>query len=145
MNERNRMPILVLAAASFALLGAGCSDRTPNTTSSAPSTTYAPSTPATTVGEKMDKAADKVATATDKATTNAAVAIDDTAITTKVKAAVLAEPGLQSLKIEVDTKDAVVTLAGTVDSPALKERAAQIAQNVGGVRSVVDNLIVKAS
>lgn len=144
MNQRNRMPILVLAAASFALLGAGCSDRTPNTTSSAPSTTYAPSTSPTT-GDKIGAAADRVATATDKATANAAVAIDDTAITTKVKAAVLAEPGLQSLKIEVDTKDAVVTLAGTVDSPALKERATQIAQNVGGVRRVVDNLVVKSS
>ena len=137
MNERNRMPLLVLAAASFALFGAGCSDRTPTSTSSP--------TSAPTVGQKMDRAGDKVASATDKATVNAAAAIDDTTITTKVKAAVLAEPGLETLKIEVDTKDAVVTLNGTVDSPALKARAMQIAQNVGGVRQVVDNLVVKAS
>ena len=90
MNERNRMPMLVLAAASFALFGAGCSDQTPTSTSS---TTTAP-----TVGQKMESAADKVANATDKATVNAAAAIDDATITTKVKAAVLAEPGLKSLQ-----------------------------------------------
>jgi osmotically-inducible protein OsmY len=137
MNERKRMPILVLAAASFALIGAGCSDPTPTTTSRA--------TPPPTVAQKMESAGDKMATATDKATVNAAATIDDATITTKVKAAVLAEPGLKSLKIDVDTKDAVVTLNGTVESPALKERATQIAQNVGGVRQVVDNLVVKSS
>jgi osmotically-inducible protein OsmY len=137
MNERTRMPMLVLAAASFALIGAGCSDQTPTSTSS--------TMPPPTVGQKMESAADKMATATDKATVSAAAAIDDATITTKVKAAVLAEPGLKSLKIDVDTKDAVVTLNGTVESPALKERAMQIAQNVGGVRQVVDNLVVKAS
>jgi len=133
MNERNRIP-LILAVAGFALIGAGCSDPTPTSTSTRP-----------TVGQKMESAADKVATTTDRATANAAAAIDDATITTKVKAAVLAEPGLKSLKIDVDTKDAVVTLAGTVDTPELKQRATQIAQNVGGVRSVVDNLVVKAS
>ena len=138
MTNRNRIPMLVLAAASFALVGAGCSDPTP--------TAKAPAAPAgTTMGQKLDSTADKIASKTDSATANAAAAIDDATITTKVKAAVLAEPGLQSLKIDVDTKDAVVTLAGTVDSPALKERATKIAQNVGGVRSVVDNLVVKSS
>ena len=132
MNERNRMPLLVLAAASFALIGAGCSDPTPTSTSP-------------TVGQRMESAGDKVASTTDRATANAAAAIDDATITTKVKAAVLAEPGLKSLQIDVDTKDAVVTLAGTVDTPELKQRATQIAQNVGGVRSVVDNLVVKSS
>lgn len=132
MNERNRMPLLVLAAAGFALIGAGCSDPTPTSTSP-------------TVGQKMESKADKVASTTDRATASAAAAVDDATITTKVKAAVLAEPGLKSLQIDVDTKDAVVTLAGTVDTPELKQRATQIAQNVGGVRSVVDNLVVKSS
>jgi osmotically-inducible protein OsmY len=137
MNESKRMPLLVLAAASFALIGAGCSDQETTTTSRA--------TAPPTASQKMESAADRVATATDKATANAAAAVDDATITTKVKAAVLAEPGLKSLKIDVDTKDAVVTLNGTVESPALKERAMQVAQNVGGVRQVVDNLVVKPS
>jgi len=36
-----------------------------------------------------------------------------------------------------------VTLSGTVDTPVLKDRAMQIAQQVDGVKSVVDNLSVK--
>ena len=71
--------------------------------------------------------------------------IDDATITTKVKAAVLAEPGLKSLQINVDTRDGNVTLNGTVETPALKERAMQVAQAVEGVKSVSDQLVVKAS
>ncbi len=68
---------------------------------------------------------------------------DDTAITAKVKAAILAEPGLKSLQINVDTKDATVTLTGNVDSDMLRDRAKQIAMATEGVKNVVDNLSVK--
>ena len=71
------------------------------------------------------------------------MAADDTAITAKVKAAILAEPGLKSLQINVDTKDATVTLSGNVDSDMLRDRAKQIATSTEGVRNVVDNLTVK--
>ena len=81
---------------------------------------------------KTGQAADKIAMAT-----------DDTAITAKVKAAILAEPGLKSLQINVDTKDATVTLSGNVDSDMLRDRAKQIATSTEGVRNVVDNLTVK--
>jgi len=56
----------------------------------------------------------------------------------------MAEPGLHATEIAVDAKDGVVTLSGTVDSPPLKERAKQVASNVSGVRSVVDNLTAKS-
>ena len=108
-----------------------------------------------TVGQRVDRTTDKMAAQTNSATekiadkTSAAAnktaeVIDDTAITTKVKTAILAEPGLKSLEINVDTKDAVVTLSGTVDSAPMKERAKEIATNVSGVRSVVDNLTTKS-
>jgi len=48
------------------------------------------------------------------------------------------------MDIGVDTKNGVVTLTGAVDSPPLKERANQVASNVSGVRSVVDNLSAKS-
>jgi osmotically-inducible protein OsmY len=86
-----------------------------------------------------------VAASTERATKETAVVVDDAAITTKVKSAVFAEPGLKTLQINVDTKNAVVTLSGTVDTPALKERAMQITQSVEGVRSVVDNLSIKST
>ena len=129
ISTRNRMTIAAAIIAGVALASAGCSDRHP----------------AETTGQKIDRAADKVAAATDRATTQAAIAVDDTAITTKVKTAVLAEPGLKSLQIDVDTKNGVVTLSGTVDNAMLKDRANQIAQNVSGVKSVVDNLAVKST
>ena len=84
--------------------------------------------------DKTDQVANKVATAA-----------DDSAITAKVKAAILAEPGLKSLQIDVDTKDATVTLSGSVDSDMLRDRAKQIALSTEGVRDVVDNLSIKAS
>jgi len=78
-------------------------------------------------------------------TDKVATAVDDTAITAKVKSALMAEPGLKSLKIDVDTKNATVTLSGSVDSDASRAKAKQVAQSVSGVSSVVDQLTVKSS
>ena len=93
----------------------------------------------------MDRATDKVAAATKETANKVENVADDAAVTTKVKAAILAEPGLKSLQINVDTKDAVVTLEGTVDNDSLKQRAVQIANSTTGVRQVVDKLSVKSS
>jgi len=71
-------------------------------------------------------------------------AVDDAAITAKVKTAIMAEPGLKSMEINVDTKDVVVTLTGTVPSAPLKDRPKEIATNVSGVRSVQDNLVARS-
>jgi hyperosmotically inducible protein len=141
MNTRTRTQLLALFAAGTVMFAAGCDQRnstnpstsstaTPPATSSAPSTTKS----ASTTGDKM-------ATATQKAGDK----VDDAAITTKVKTALMAEPGLRSLEINVDTHDNVVTLNGTVDSQEKKQRAMQIAQGVEGVKSVSDNLVVKPS
>ena len=136
MQKRHSMTVLAAALAGIALFGAGCSDQQPSGT----------------VGQKIDRAGDKMATATENAgnkiaaaTDKTAAAIDDATITTKVKTAVLAEPGLKTLQIDVDTKNGVVMLSGTVDSTALKERAAQVAQAVNGVKSVDNNLTVKGT
>ena len=97
-----------------------------------------------TVGQKLDRATDKVAATTDQAASKAAEVMDDSALTAKVKAAILAEPGLRSLQIGVETRGAVVTLSGTVDTPPLVDRAKQLAMSVSGVRDVVDKLVVKS-
>ena len=129
MQKQFSMTVLAAALAGVALFGAGCSDR--NSTD--------------TVGQKVDRTANKMATATDNATAKAAAAIDDATITTKVKTAVLAEPGLKTLQIDVDTKNAIVSLSGNVDTTQVKARAAQLAETVPGVRSVVNNLVVKGT
>jgi hyperosmotically inducible protein len=138
IHAHKRMTLLAAIVAGTALMSGGCSDRHPGETAGQ-------KLPAETAGQKLDRSADKVAAATERATKETAVVVDDAAITTKVKTAVFAEPGLKTLQINVDTKDGVVTLSGTVDTPVLKERAMTIAQHVDGVRSVVDNLAIKST
>ena len=57
----------------------------------------------------------------------------------------LAEPGLKSQQINVATKDATVTLSGTVDSDIARDRAKQIALSTDGVKNVVDNMNAKST
>ena len=66
--------------------------------------------------------------------------IDDTNITATVKAKLAAEKVSTLTRIEVDTIRGVVHLTGIVDTAAQRARAEQIASQVGGVRSVVNNL-----
>ena len=68
----------------------------------------------------------------------------DSATTVKIKSALLADPEIKSLRIDVDTKDGAVTLSGSVPSAANAERAATVAKGVDGVRSVASRLTVKA-
>jgi osmotically-inducible protein OsmY len=69
--------------------------------------------------------------------------IDDSAITTKVKAELAGDSGLSSFAISVETYDRVVQLSGFVNTEAVKARAAQVAAGVAGVRSVRNDLVVK--
>jgi osmotically-inducible protein OsmY len=69
--------------------------------------------------------------------------VDDAAITAKVKAAILNEPGLKSLQISVETYKDVVQLSGFVDNAQSKTRAGQVAAGVAGVKSVRNDLVVK--
>ena len=68
--------------------------------------------------------------------------IDDTTITTEIKAKLTADTLSNLTKIGVNTRDGVVTLTGDVDSLERKARAAQIASSIRGVRQVVDNVQV---
>jgi len=64
----------------------------------------------------------------------------DGAITAKVKAALIADPAVDAMRIDVDTQAAVVTLSGQLPDTAQSERAAQIARGVEGVKSVENRL-----
>ncbi len=69
--------------------------------------------------------------------------IDDSAITTKVKAAILNEPSLKVLQISVETFKGEVQLSGFVDSEQSVKKAGEVAGGVAGVKSVKNNLVVK--
>lgn len=70
---------------------------------------------------------------------------DDSALTAKVKAAIVAEPELSVLDIKVDTANGVVTLSGTIDTPQKLDRATQVVQAVDGVKTVNNQLSLKGA
>ena len=69
--------------------------------------------------------------------------IDDTVITTKVKAAIFHEPTLKATEINVETFKGVVQLSGFVSSPANVNKAIELAGSVKGVKSVKNDMRVK--
>jgi osmotically-inducible protein OsmY len=69
--------------------------------------------------------------------------IDDSVITTKVKAAVLNEPSLKSAEINVETFKGVVQLSGFVGSQAAIDKAVEVARGVKGVQSVKNDMRIK--
>ena len=69
--------------------------------------------------------------------------VDDTVITTKVKAAILGEPTLKVAEINVETFKGTVQLSGFVRDAADVGKAAEVARGVKGVKSVKNDLRVK--
>jgi len=73
----------------------------------------------------------------------ASEAVSDASITTKVKTSLLADPDVSGLRIDVDTRDGVVTLTGTVSSSAERNRALDLAGKVENVKRVEDKLTLR--
>ena len=69
--------------------------------------------------------------------------VDDSVITTKVKAAIFNEPSLKSAEINVETFKGAVQLSGFVSSQAAISKAVAVARSVGGVSSVKNDMRVK--
>jgi hyperosmotically inducible protein len=71
-------------------------------------------------------------------------AADDTAITTKVKSSLLADPVVSATAIDVDTTGGSVSLNGVVRSEQERQRAIQLARSTEGVKQVdARNLVVR--
>ena len=118
-----------LMAAAAAMMIAGCSKQ------NAQSDEVAQNKNQTTV----QQAANDIKQSADKV----AAGIDDSTITAKVKAALVAEPDLSALHINVDTADGVVTLTGSTDAPQKIKHAEQVAQTVNGVKKINNELVVQ--
>src|ERR671937_265423 len=73
----------------------------------------------------------------------AACSQTDAGITTSVKSKFASDDVVKASQIDVTTQDHVVTLTGSVDTAAAKERAVEIARTTKGVQSVTDNLTVR--
>ena len=74
----------------------------------------------------------------------AACSASDPGITTAVKGKLAADDTVKAYRIDVDTKDRVVTLSGEVDNAVSMARAVELARGVDGVREVVDNTSIVA-
>jgi hyperosmotically inducible protein len=106
------------------------------------------------IGDKTKEVAQDAAEKTKEAVTEAAdkgkeivsatgEKITDGWITTKVKAKFADDKLLKDSKVEVETKERVVTLKGNVASTDAKKRAAMIAEGTEGVLRVVDEVVVR--
>lgn len=149
-----RIPIALAALGSVALLALVACDR---------ETTTQARKQAEGVGQKVDQALDrtqdklaaagektqqklaetgeKVAATVKDAATSAS--LGDAAITASIKADFLKDPDLSVLKIDVDTRDGVVTLNGLAENEAARRRAEQLAGAIKGVKEVRNYLTVK--
>jgi osmotically-inducible protein OsmY len=110
-------------AAAVVLIGlAGCNRETPYQTGSS---TQRPTT-----------------SAMGSAGQNLSAKVDDAKIVTKVKSGLASDKNISALKINVDSRDGVVTLTGSVPNAAAQARAVQIARDTKDVRSVENQLKV---
>lgn len=69
--------------------------------------------------------------------------IDDAVITTKVKAALLADEGVKSSDIATVTRDGEVQLSGFVDNQTQIDQATTVARGVEGVKNVINEMSIK--
>jgi osmotically-inducible protein OsmY len=99
------------------------------------------------IAQQTDKAVESVKKSADGASTQpangATKPVSDTAITASIKTDLLKDPDLSVLKIDVDTRDGVVTLNGLADNDDARNRAQKIAEGVKGVREVRNFLVTK--
>lgn len=108
----------------------------------APAPAPAPDTSATT--PPASSASTAPAPAASDTANNAANAAEDTVITAKVKAALLADTDVKGLDIKVETNQGTVSLSGTVTSQAQIDNAMRITRNIEGVKNVDNKMTVKA-
>ena len=70
-------------------------------------------------------------------------ALENAALTAKIKSKMALDDSVKALDINVDTANNVVTLTGTVHSEAERTRAVQLARETAGVTSVNDRLTIR--
>jgi hyperosmotically inducible protein len=79
-----------------------------------------------------------------KSDESAGEVIDDSILTAKVKAALIADSATKAHQINVETQEGVVQLSGFVDNAAAKSAATNVAKSVSGVKDVKNELSVKS-
>lgn len=129
--------IVVLVGAGAFLLGWWGSGRVQNADGpSSVGTTGASAEKAREVGAKVGATAAAAAEQGRRA-------INDGAVTAKIKAKMALDDTVKALDIDVDTVGTTVTLSGVVSSDAQRQKALQLARETDGVKQVIDQLRVR--
>jgi len=97
----------------------------------------------TAVADNARDAGATMAAATREKSADASVAMNDTMITTKVKAEMAADPVVKAMDVHVETQNGIVMLSGFVPTKAEADKAVQIARNVKDVKDVKSSLQIK--
>lgn len=71
--------------------------------------------------------------------------VDDTTVTTRVKARFAEDTGVSAMRIQVETLNGTVQLSGFAATQAEKDQAGQLARSVPDVKNVRNNIIVRAA
>lgn len=141
-----------VAISAAVLLGlAACGDRTDDTAAGARKDATEARQDAREAGKDVREASRDAASSANQAASSAATAVmgaagrvgekvDDMQITARVNAGLAADKDLSALRIDVDTRDGVVTLMGTAPTASAKARAEEIARNAKDVKSVNNKL-----
>jgi osmotically-inducible protein OsmY len=69
--------------------------------------------------------------------------VTDDAISDFVRLRLASDPDIKGGALQVDVKNGVVTLSGTVDNQRLKDKSTKVAKKVKGVKQVVNNISIK--
>lgn len=94
--------------------------------------------------DAMKDAAQKAEASGKKTADSVGATIDDVAITASISAELAKDADLSAIKINVDTKNGIVTLNGPAPTAAAKDKATVLAKAVKGVTSVNNMLVVKS-
>lgn len=138
---------VVLIAALLGLGIVGCDSHNAPTTGSGgqSSGASAPSAPPVSSAQTGPAPASPMAGASNMANAGPSAAMDDAAITGKIKAELARDEALKGANIVVITEKGAVALTGSVDSQAQVNHAADLARGVDGVQSVDNRLIAKGT
>ncbi len=145
----------VAISAAVLLALAACGDRTDDTAAGARKDANEARQETREAGKDVRQASRDAASSANQAAGTAGTAVmgaagrvgekvDDMQITARVNAGLAADKDLSALRIDVDTRDGVVTLTGTAPTASAKSRAEEIARNAKEVKSVNNKLAVKS-
>lgn len=137
--KANKTPFALVALVAAVTMLSACEKKTTTVNDTAPGSTSTTSTTTVAPSQAASNAMSATASAMDKA----GDAAGDAMITGKVKTALIADPDIKALRIDVDTKNGIVALKGTADSAAHSDKATTVARGIDGVKSVDNQLTVK--